>query len=141
MCNLEVGQVLSLKLRFNNDGKISEGKHPYLIIDIVDYEVKCVEIAQLDTIKPYKLIRLSNTPIYCDNPNETVIDKNSYIQLDNKIQIEYFDDLIKYRRQPDKLSENKLEDVLEAYDNYHKTNIIESNKIVYITKEELLGYN
>lgn len=141
MCKLEVGQVLSLKIRFNNNGVISNGNHPYLIISTRDDEVKCIEIAQLDSLKPYKLIYKSNKPIYCKNPDEIVIDEDSYIQLDNKIQIEYFDELIQYRRQSDKLSNNKLNEILEAYKNYHKINIIESNKIVYITKLEFLGYN
>ena len=34
MKGLEVGQVLSLRIRFNNSGTISKGKHPYLIVDI-----------------------------------------------------------------------------------------------------------
>lgn len=33
MSELEVGQVLSLRLRFNNQGDISRVRHPYLIID------------------------------------------------------------------------------------------------------------
>ena len=34
MSVLEVGQVLSLRIRFNNAGDISQKRHPYLIMDI-----------------------------------------------------------------------------------------------------------
>lgn len=89
MKDLVVGQVLSLKIRFNNNGDIALKKHPYLIVDI-DEKLGVVEIAQLDTVegKEYKAMMKSNKVIYCDNPSETVIDKDSYIQLDNSFQIE-----------------------------------------------------
>lgn len=55
---IEVGQVLSLKMRFNNSGLISVTKHPYLVIEIND-EFGTVEIAQLDSLKgkEYKAAR------------------------------------------------------------------------------------
>ena len=136
-----VGQVLSLKIRFNNNGDISRKKHPYLIVDI-DEILGVVEIAQLDTLdgKEYKAIYTSNKVIYCDNPNETVIDKDSYIQLDNSFQIEYFDSLGRYRRQEDKLSECKLAD-LEAYRKYHEEHEIDEMKIVFMSKAEILRLN
>lgn len=96
---LEVGQVLSLKIRFNNSGTISQTNHPYLIIDI-DTELNTVEIAQIDSLagKEYKAAFKSNKVIYCTDPIETVIDKDSYIQMDNTIKIEMYHDLVLYRR-------------------------------------------
>ncbi|MCM1105723.1 MAG: hypothetical protein NC355_02150 [Blautia sp.] len=81
MSDLEIGQVLSLRIRFNNEGVISTTCHPYLIVDI-DTEFNTVEIAQLDSLagKEFKAAMRSNKVIYCDNPQETVIDKDSYIQ-------------------------------------------------------------
>ena len=49
MKDLSIGQVLSLKIRFNNHGDISKSKHPYLIVEI-DTSLNVVEIAQLDSL-------------------------------------------------------------------------------------------
>ena len=135
---LEVGQVLSLKIRFNNSGTISQTNHPYLIIDI-DTELNTVEIAQIDSLagKEYKAAFKSNKVIYCTDPVETVIDKDSYIQMDNTIKIEMYHDLVLYRRQTDKLSQSKLADVLKSYKAYHNKYQIDENKQVYIDKSEL----
>ena len=83
----------------------------------------------------------SNKVIYCDNPSETVIDKDSYIQLDNSFQIEYFEDLAIYRRQTETLSKEKLREVLEAYHSYHEENEIDDLKIVFMSKNEILRLN
>ena len=142
MEDLAIGQVLSLKIRFNNNGDIAKRRHPYLIVRI-DEMLNIVEVAQLDTVegKEYKAMMKSNKIIYCDNPCETVIDKDSYIQLDNSFQIEYFEDLCKYRRQTDKLSEEKLTEALQAYCKYHEENEIDENKIVFMSKAEILELN
>ena len=64
--SLEIGQVLSLRIRFNNNNIISSSKHPYLIVDIND-EFNTVEIAQIDSLdgKEYKaaILRL---PVFLD---------------------------------------------------------------------------
>lgn len=142
MKDLVVGQVLSLKIRFNNYGDIAQKKHPYLIVDI-DEVLGLVEIAQLDTLKgkEYKAMMKSNKVIYCDNPCETVIDKDSYVQLDNSFQLEYFEDLSRYRRQTAILSKCKLNEVLEAYHNYHGVNEIDDAKIVFMSKAEIMKLN
>lgn len=142
MKDLIVGQVLSLKIRFNNNGDIARRKHPYLIVGI-DEILGVVGIAQLDTLygKEYKAMYTSNKVIYCDNPCETVIDKDSYIQLDNSFQIEYFDGLDRYRRQADILSECKLAEVLEAYRKYHEEHEIDEAKIVFMSETEILRLN
>ena len=142
MKDIIVGQVLSLKIRFNNNGVIAPKKHPYLVVEI-DKTLGIVEIAQLDTLagKEYKAARKSNKVIYCDNPFESVIDKDSYIQLDNSFQIEYFEGLTRYRRQTDTLSECKLAEVLAAYRKYHEENEIDEAKIVFMSKSEILRLN
>jgi hypothetical protein len=108
MSELEIGQVVSLRIRFNNRGDIAKSKHPYLVVGI-DEELGTVEIAQLDSLKgkEYKSAFKSNKTIFCSDPTETVIDKDSYIQLDNTIRIEDFNGISTYRRQPDKLSKDK----------------------------------
>lgn len=135
---LEIGQVLSLKIRFNNEGLISRQSHPYLIVGIDD-ALGTVEIAQLDSLqdKEFKAAKKSNKVIYCDEPQETVIDKDSYVQLDNTLKVELYDELVKYRRQADKLSKDKLCGVLEAYQDYHDKHEIDENKQIYMDKREL----
>ncbi len=135
---IEVGQVLSLKMRFNNSGLISKTRHPYLVVEIND-EFGTVEIAQLDSLKgkEYKAARKSNKVIYNNNPDETVIDTDSYIQMDNTFLLENHDGLEKYRRQEDKLSEVKLKDAIYAYKEYHRKNEIDEDKQVYLSKDEL----
>ncbi len=138
MNDLEIGQVISLRIRFNNSGQISSIRHPYLVVGI-NRELGIIEIAQLDSLegKEYKAAMRCNKVIYCDDPQEKVIDKDSYLQLDNTFLIEIYDGLIKYRRQPDKLSKEKLKNVLEAYYSYHKKYQIDENKQVYMTQQEV----
>ena len=142
MTDLEVGQVISLKIRFNNSGVISTTPHPYLIVGIDD-ELGTVEIAQLDSLrgKEFKAARRTNKTIFADNPDETVIDKDSYVQLDNTLKIENFSGLVRFRRQEDKLSQKKLEDVLAAYRRYHDTHEIDEDKNVYMDRVEILELN
>ena len=138
MNDLEVGQVLSLRIRFNNDGAISRQRHPYLIVSI-DEDLRTVEIAQLDSLagKEYKAAMRSNKVVYCDDPQESVIDKDSYVQLDNILKVELFENLKTYRRQTDKLSVGKLHDVLLEYQRYHEKYHIDENKQVYMSMVEL----
>ena len=142
MKDLVMGQVLSLIIRFNNNGDIARKRHPYIIVDI-DEKLCVVEIAQLDTVegKEYKAMMKSNKVIYYDNPHEVVIDKDSYIQLDNSFQLEYFEGLSRYRRQTETLSKNKLREVLHAYRKYHEENEIDDLKIVFMSKNEILRLN
>lgn len=143
MSNLEVGQVITMKIRYNNQGVTATCSHPYLVVD-VNEELGTIEIAQLDSLKgkEFKAAMKSNKTIFCDDPKETVIDKDSYIQLDNTILIEDFPGLASlFRRQTDKLSDIKLKEVLRAYHTYHDTHEIDENKIVYMDKEELLKLN
>lgn len=142
MNDLEIGQVLWLKIRFNNEGTVSSVKHPYLIVDI-DEEFGTVEVAQMDSLqgKEFKAAMRSNKVIYVDDPSETVITKDSYVQLDNSFQIENFELLSQYRRVPDKLSGEKLQGVLRAYKRYHEQHHISENKQVFMNKSEIEKLN
>ena len=141
--DIEIGQVLSLRIRFNNSGTISETKHPYLVV-AVSPELGTIEIAQLSSLegKEYKLthrvLSKKNKLITCDN--ETVIDKDSLMQKDNKITISIFEELTRFRRQRDKLSEAKLKTALAEYWEYHQQPINE-NQIVHMDRDEIIRLN
>jgi len=137
---LEVGQVLVLKIRFNNEGRVSDTAHPYFVVSISN---ETVEIAQCSSLKgkERKAAFRSNKVISCDNPKETVIDTDSYVQLDNKFTIENFVGLDSFRRQKAKLSDGKLQDLINAYYNYHARCAIDENKIVYMDANEIMRLN
>lgn len=138
---LEVGQILSLKIRFNNNGDISDFRHPYLIVNISEGTVNIVEIAQLDKLrgKEYKSLMKCNKVIR--KGKETVIDEDSFIQKDNQFLLEYFPDLENCRRQIDKLSEGVLNDVINEYYEYHNTHFLDENKCVYMDESEIRMLN
>ena len=75
--DIEVGQVLALKVRFNNHGDVARSAHPYLVVDLEE-DLEVVEIAQIDSLKgkEWKAFRRSNKVIYSTDPTETVIDKD-----------------------------------------------------------------
>ena len=101
MSDLEVGQVIAMKIRFNNQGVTASRPHPYLVIGVND-EFGTVEVAQLDSLKgkEFKAAKKSNKTIFCDMPEETVIDEDSYIQLDNTFLLEDCPELTsRFRRQ------------------------------------------
>lgn len=140
---VEVGQVLALKIKFNkNPGTVSKTIHPYLVVD-VDADSNRIEIAQFDSLKgkEFKAARKSNKTVYHDNPNETVIDTDSFVQLDNTFTVENSPELERFRRQTDKLSKEKLDDILRAYKNYHSNNTVEDNKCVDMSVSEILKWN
>lgn len=140
---IEKGQVLSLKIRFNNSGTIASSAHPVLVID-VDKERNIIEIAHIDSIteeKKWKALLKSNVTIKKNNPPETVIDKDSFVQIDNIIQLEYFPELVKKRRQEEKLSKEKFDKVITKYLEYKENEWIDDNKKVFMTKEEIISLN
>ena len=140
--SIEVGQGLALKIRFNNKGDAASSPHPYLVVAVHDM-LGIIEIAQMDSLagKEHKAAFKSNKVIFCNDPIETVIDRDSYVQLDNTIQLENFSGIEGFRRQTDKLSKEKLEDVLNAYRNYHEVHEIDEMKNVYMDKNEILSLN
>lgn len=50
---IEKGQILTLKIRFNNSGTIASVPHPLLVID-VDKQRNLIEVAHIDSISPEK---------------------------------------------------------------------------------------
>ena len=136
---LIVGQVLWLKIRYQKE-KISNIKHPLLIAKI---NKKTIELIAIDKIKDqlYNLYYPFNKYISCTNPIEKVISKDSYAQLNNKIIIENFESLKKYRKTINTLSKNKLKELLNDYFEYQKNTIIKEERKVYIKKEELKELN
>lgn len=135
------GQVLSLIISLPYHGEFQQ-KHPYLILHI-DQINKIVEVGQLHSVegKMFEAIDEKNKIIYATNPKETVIDKDSFIQKNNKITIELFEELEQYRRQPDKLTNRRFQEVVYAYDKYHKENFIEKNRKVHLSKTRILDLN
>ena len=87
--NLEVGQILWLKVKYQVD-IISNQKHPMLIEKIKD---DYIEVIALDKTKDklYQLFHNYNYYINCESPKEKVILEDSYAQLNTKLTIENAD--------------------------------------------------
>lgn len=139
--DIEVGQVLWLKVRYQTD-VISEVSHPMLVA-MINKEEKIIEVIAIDKArdKVYQLFNEANFFIDSESPREKVIYVDSYAQLNNILTIEYFPELIKYRRTKDKLSSEKLKYLLEEYNDYRNKNIIPDYRIVHMTKEEIIELN
>ena len=137
--DLKVGQILWLKVRYQLD-KVSETKHPMLIAKI---EENHIEIIAIDKTlgKIHQLYRPYNHYINSQNPYETVIYEDSYAQLNTKLTVDNFPELIKYRKTTDCLSKEKLADLLENYTEYQQNNILDKARIVHMSKSELLAIN
>lgn len=136
---LKVGQILWLKVRYQID-KVSDIKHPMLIADINN---EFIEVIAIDKTagKMQNLYHAYNRYINSENPRETVIYEDSYAQLNTKLTIEYFKGLTKYRKTTDLLSKSKLDDLLKDYEVYQKENKIREERIVHMTKYEILELN
>jgi hypothetical protein len=144
MSNLQIGQVLSFTLPLNNseNNEMIKGSHPYIIIE-VDDSADIVELVQFSSLegKEFEAINNCNKIIYKENPNETVIDTDSFARLNYKITVDFFNDLINYRRQADRLSVPKLNGIVDAYKKYHKDNIIDDDKIIHVSEQRILELN
>ncbi len=140
--DLEVGQVLWLIIRFNNNGNVSNRQHLYLIMDINE-EFNYIEIAQLDSVegKEFKAMYKSNHLILNQKPQESVIDRNVFLQMDNTFRVELCPEIMRFRKLKGKLSEAKRIKAIEEYFSYREKNIISENKNVYMSREELLFLN
>lgn len=140
---IEIGQVISLKIRFNNSGTVASVAHPVLVLG-VDKKKNILEVVHIDSIteeKKWKALLKTNVTIKKSNPPETVIDKDSFVQIDNIIQLENFPKLETKRRQTDKLSNEKFNKVLKRYNEYKDNEWIDDNKKVFMTKEEIISLN
>ena len=141
MDELEIGQVLWLNVRYKKD-IVSTIPHPMLVA-IINIEDNNIEVIAIDKArdKIYQLFNEANHFIDSDNPKEKVIFVDSYAQLNNKLVIENFPELIRFRKTTEKLSEAKLKSLLDDYNDYHEKNFISDLRNIYMTKEEILKWN
>lgn len=137
--SLKVGQVLWLKVRYQID-KISTAKHPMLIANI---NKDFIEVIAIDKTfnKMHNLFYSYNYYINVSSPKESVLYEDSYAQLNTKLTIDNFLELKKFRKTVDTLSEKKLNQLLKEYKDYQKNNLIKEERIVHMSKEELLKIN
>jgi len=137
--NLEIGQVLWLKIKYKID-EVAKEKHPMLIANINE---KYIEVIALDKTKGklQNLYRPYNVFISIDNPSETVITQDSYAQLNNKFTIENTKELLSARKTIAKLSKKKLDYVLNKYSMWHEENVICSERIVHMNKKDIFLLN
>lgn len=139
--NLEIGQVLWLKIRYKTN-LIAEYAHPMLVA-IIDIDENKIEVIAIDKARN-KISQLYNEANYfldSENPKEKVIYEDSYAQLNNTLTIEYFPELSNFRKTTAKLSKEKLEDLINDYRIYHKNNFIPDERKVHMTKDEILTLN
>lgn len=136
---LEVGQVLWLNVKYQKNVE-SKVEHPMLICRV---EKKFIEVIALDKTagKLHQLFHKYNYFINCLNPKESVIFEDSYAQLNTKLTIELTEELIKARKTVNKLSQDKLQDLIETYNDYQKYNKIDDDRIVYMSSVEILKLN
>ena len=134
---IEIKDVLSLKIRFNNNGEKSKTTHPY-IVKSINEQLGIVEIIQRDSIKEgkeYVALYNSNALIKAGG----CFDKDGFVQLDNKFTIENFNELSNFKI--GSITDNQFLKISMKYDKYQKENTIVENKIVYMTKVEILKLN
>ena len=124
--DLEIGQVLWLKVKYKTN-VIAENSHPMLVA-VIDIDDNKIEVIAIDTVegKLHQLYNEANRFIDSENPKEKVIFKDSYAQLNNTLTIEYFPELVQYRKTTEKLSSKNLNELLNDYKEYHKNNFIDS---------------
>ena len=136
---LEIGQVLWLKVRYQID-VVSNVKHPMLVAKIED---DYIEVIAMDKTrgKMHQLFHKYNLYINSDDPKESVIYEDSYAQLNTKLTIDKIDELKYARKTCSKLSKNKLNEVLTEYNEYQLKYGLDEQRIVHMTKEEILTLN
>lgn len=137
--DIEIGQVLWLKVKYQID-IVSEIKHPMLVAKI---EKDYIEVIALDKTsgKIHQLFHNYNYYIDSDNPKETAIFEDSYAQLNTKLTIDKIEELKFSRKTLDKISANKLNDILFEYQNYQSKYHVEEQRIVHMARNEILYLN
>ena len=140
--SLECGQVLWLIMPFNNSGDVASVPHPYIVYRI-NRDLNVCELIQLDSLagKMHKALMKSNKLVMNTGPDETVILKPGFAQLDNTMQVELFDGLESFRHTTDRLSGVKFDAVSKAYKTYHAEHQIDEDKIVYVSADRLMKLN
>lgn len=136
---LEVGQVLWLNVKYQKNVE-SKVEHPMLICRV---EKKTIEVIALDKTagKLHQLFHKYNYFINCLNPKESVIFEDSYAQLNTKLTIELTEELIGARKTVNKLSYDKLQDLIKAYYEYQENNKIDADRVVRMSSTEILKLN
>lgn len=139
MESLQIGQVLWLKVRYQID-KVATTTHPMLIAKI---ESNYIEIIAIDKTagKMQQLYHEYNCYIDCNNPKEKVIYEDSYAQLNTKLTIAKFPELVKARKIKETLSKQKLNDILCEYKDFQDKNDLDESRIVHMAQEELILMN
>lgn len=110
---------------------------------IADIQDDYIEIIAIDKTagKLQNLYYPYNKYINSEDPKETVLYEDSYAQLNTKLTIEIFSELSNYRKTTDLLSKIKLKNLLADYKEYQSTHKIKEERIVHMTKYELLELN
>lgn len=110
---------------------------------IAKIENDYIEVIALDKTagKMHQLFHEYNFYINSVKPNEKVITEDSYAQLNTKLTIENIEELKSSRKCLDKLSLLKLNELLNEYNNYQKKHNLSEQRIVHMTKEEILNLN
>ena len=136
---LEVGQVLWLNVKYQKNVE-SKVEHPMLICRV---EKKTIEVIALDKTagKLHQLFHKYNYFINSLNPKESVIFEDSYAQLNTKLTIELTEELIGARKTVNKLSYDKLQDLIKAYYEYQENNKIDADRVVHMSSTEILKLN
>lgn len=136
---LEVGQVLWLNVKYQKNVE-SKVEHPMLICRV---EKKTIEVIALDKTagKLHQLFHKYNYYINSSNPKESVITADSYAQLNTKLTIELTEELIGARKTVNKLSYDKLQDLIKAYYEYQENNKIDADRVVHMSSTEILKLN
>lgn len=136
---LEVGQVLWLNVKYQKNVE-SKVEHPMLICRV---EKKFIEVIAMDKTagKLHQLFHKYNYYINSSNPKESVIFEDSYAQLNTKLTIELTEELIGARKTVNKLSYDKLQDLIKAYYEYQENNKIDADRVVHMSSTEILKFN
>lgn len=114
-----------------------------MLVAVANIEDNNIEVIAIDKAKDklHQLFSEANFFLDSESPKEKVIYVDSYAQLNNILTIEYFPELVNYRKTDEKLSDKKLNDLLNEYSKYHENNIIPDKRIVHMTKEDILNIN
>lgn len=139
--DLEVGQILWLKVRYKTD-VVAKYAHPMLVA-VINIDENKIEVIAIDKARDRiaQLYNEANHFLDSENPKEKVIYVDSYAQLNNTLTIEYFPELIQYRKTKETLSYDKLKNLIHDYKEYHENNFIPDERKIHMTKEEILKLN
>ena len=110
---------------------------------IADIKDDYIEVIALDKTrgKLHQLFHYYNFYISCDNPKESVISEDSYAQLNTKLTIDNILELKNSRKTLKKLSVKKLNELLKEYKDYQNNHNLDDQRIVHMSRDEILKLN